>query len=281
MPNDWSKLEVDAIVADYLHMLTMELAGQSYSKTRHADVLGEKLDNRSRSSIEYKHRNISAALIELGCPYISGYKPLIHHQQMLLGVVSERLSENQLFDSAALIAAEQPAVAPLLADLKGLLVDPPRLSRIAEPSSPEYANQFKAVKRDYLAREARNKSLGDAGELFVEEYEIKRLRMAGKRTLSERVERVSHTCGDGAGFDVLSFDESGRERFIEVKTTAFGKETPFYVTRNEISFAEYQPEQFHLYRLFEFRKQPRMFDLQGIISEHCVLDPVSYIARFS
>jgi hypothetical protein len=30
---DWSREEVEAIVADYLHMLTLELAGQSYSKT--------------------------------------------------------------------------------------------------------------------------------------------------------------------------------------------------------------------------------------------------------
>ena len=32
---DWSREEVEAIVADYLHMLTLELAGQSYSKTAH------------------------------------------------------------------------------------------------------------------------------------------------------------------------------------------------------------------------------------------------------
>lgn len=49
------------------------------------------------------------------------------------------------------------------------------------------------VKRDYLEREARNRSLGLAGELLVM---------------------------DGAGYDILSFDTDGRERFIEVKTRA-------------------------------------------------------------
>ena len=103
----------------------------------------------------------------------------------------------------------------------------------------------------------------------------------GQRQLSERVEQVSRTRGDGLGYDVLSFDESGKERFIEVKTTAFGKETPFYVSRNEVAFSECESAQFHLYRLFEFRKEPKLFDLLGVITEHCMLDPVSYIARFS
>ena len=32
---DWSRVEVEAIVADYLKMLTLELAGQRYNKTTH------------------------------------------------------------------------------------------------------------------------------------------------------------------------------------------------------------------------------------------------------
>ena len=31
---------------------------------------------------------------------------------------------------------------------------------------------------------------------------------------------------------------------------------------------------------FEFRKEPKLFDLPGIITSHCMLDPVSYLARF-
>jgi hypothetical protein len=35
---------------------------------------------------------------------------------------------------------------------------------------------------------------------------------------------IAQTCGDGVGFDVLSFDEvDDSERFIEVKTTGLGK----------------------------------------------------------
>ena len=61
---DWSRDEVAAIVADYLQMLTLELAGQNYSKTVHRRTLQQKLQGRSDASIEFKHGNISAAMID-------------------------------------------------------------------------------------------------------------------------------------------------------------------------------------------------------------------------
>ena len=83
------------------------------------------------------------------------------------------------------------------------------------------------------------------------------------------------------GYDVLSFDADGRERLIEVKTTTFGKDTPFFVSRGELALSREAKDQFHLYRLFEFRKEPRMFDLPGQLDQHCFLDPVSFRASFS
>ena len=49
---DWLRVEVEAIVADYLQMLTLELAGQSYNKTKHRKNLKQKLQGRSDPSIE-------------------------------------------------------------------------------------------------------------------------------------------------------------------------------------------------------------------------------------
>ena len=65
--------EVDLIVADYFLMLRSELAGESYSKAGHNRALQPLLDGRSKSSVEFKHQNISAVLIGLGMPYIDGY----------------------------------------------------------------------------------------------------------------------------------------------------------------------------------------------------------------
>jgi hypothetical protein len=276
----WSRDEVDAIVADYLHMLVQELAGQSYNKTAHRRALQQKLRGRSEGSIERKHQNISAVLIELGCPYIGGYKPLANYQQLLFDAVVAQLQANSLLDRSATLAAERPATVPLIETYDALLVEAPS-ARVAEQRPAKYETPARGVKRDYLALEASNRSLGEAGELFVLAYEKFRLHAAGMKKLGDRVEHVSSTKGDGLGFDIASFDLDGYQRFIEVKTTTFGKETPFYVTRNEVEFAAAHAKQFHLYRLFEFRQGPRMFDLTGDIAVHVRLDPCTYLARFS
>jgi hypothetical protein len=277
----WSRSEVEAIVADYFHMLTQELAGQSYNKTEHRRALAAKLNDRSDGSIERKHQNISAILIELGCPYIGGYKPLGNYQALLRDVVEDRVMTDPLFDRVALSAAEQPAVVPLNPRFDDLLVDPPALERHAGEGQSSYRLNPRGIFRDYLAREARNRSLEEAGEAYVLAYERARLRSLGRSRLSDRVEHVAKTKGDGLGYDILSFEPDGRERFVEVKTTTFGKQTPFYITRNELEFSKEFSAQFRLCRLFEFRKTPRMFQLEGAVSANCLLDPVSYLARFA
>jgi hypothetical protein len=281
MSGPWTREEVEATVADYLHMLTQELAGQSYNKTEHRRALQRKLDNRPEGAIERKHQNISAILLELGCPWISGYKPLSNYQRLLFEVVEEQVATNPLFDQVALRAADQPAILPLLSDFKEVLVSSPTVRHRAKDRQVPYGLREKGFKRDYLMREARNASLGRAGEEFVAAYERARLHALGKKDLSDRVEHVTETKGDGLGFDVWSFEETGRDRFIEVKTTAFAKETPFFISRNEVEFSKSFAKQFQLYRLFEFRKLPRMFSLTGAITDNCILDPVTYVGRFS
>ena len=91
----------------------------------------------------------------------------------------------------------------------------------------------------------------------------------GETRLAKRVEHVSKTLGDGLGFDVRSFDANGRERLIEVKTKAFGRETPFFVSRNELTVSEARSQNYHLYRLFDFRAAPRIFTLYGALSTTC------------
>ena len=102
----------------------------------------------------------------------------------------------------------------------------------------------------------------------------------GQQRLADQVDHVSQSQGDGLGYDVLSFESDGRERLIEVKTTTFGRDTPFFVSRGELALSHVAKDQFHLYRLFEFRKAPRLFDLAGALDLHCLLDPVTYRASF-
>ena len=274
---DWSDLEVEACVADYLRMLALELNGQRYSKTEHANLLMARLDGRTRPSVEFKHCNISAVMVDLGYPYIDGYKPRSNYQIRLLDAVEAQLGTNRVLQEAVQAAVLRPAARMGIEDLAAVWVQRPKVERVRE-TTPTMIPRFTAAKRDYLAQEARNRSLGRAGELFVLELEARRLRTAGKKALSERVDHVASTQGDGLGYDILSYEENGRERLIEVKTTAFGKMTPFFVSRNELARSEADSERYHLYRLFDFRKHPRVFNLPGAISGFCQLDPTTYRA---
>ncbi len=254
---DWSQIEVEATVADYLHMLVLELSGQSYNKSAHRRALLSKLNNRSEAAVELKHQNISAILRDLGFPWITGYKPRGHFQALLRNVVEGQISQNKLVDEAALTATTSPAAAPLLDDLSKVLVESPKLATEIKEPEPRPYYSLGPQKRDYIEREARNISLGKAGEEFALNFEHFRLHQLGQKKLAEKVEHVSATKGDGLGYDILSFDADGRERYIEVKTTAFSKETPFFISRGEMQFAKDHKEQFHLYRLFEFRRRPQ------------------------
>lgn len=276
---DWNRLEVEAIVADYLKMLSLELAGQAFSKTAHRRALQQKLQGRTDGSIEFKHCNISAVMRDLGFPTVRGYQPRSNYQSLLREVVEAQVTRQTSLDSLALAAVEQPAVSPELIDFSKVVANAPKRQHVATDAAPY--RDYAPVKRDYIAREARNTSLGIAGEEFVVRFEHWRLNQLGMTTLADRVEHVSQTKGDGLGYDVLSFDANGKERFIEVKTTAFGKETPFFVTRNELDFSKDAKDHFVLCRLFEFRQAPRLFALNGALDQHCALDPVTYRASFA
>ena len=231
--------------------------------------------SRNHKAIEYKHRNISAVLNLYGTQSLKGYKPLPNFQRLLLDVVGRALMQDHALDEAAIRSVETPAEVPLLSNFDDFVVKPP-LGRATRDSAQAIARP--PIKRDYLEREARNRSLGLAGELLVMKYEARRLHLAGKKSLSERIEHISRTQGDGAGFDVLSFEEDGQERFIEVKTTAYVAETPFFVSQNETNFSADEAKRFYLYRLFCFRDKPRMFSLHGSLKATCKLDPITFRA---
>ena len=99
--------------------------------------------------------------------------------------------------------------------------------------------------------------------------------------LVRKVRWVAQEDGDDAGYDILSFEADGRERLIEVKTTTGPRTTPFFLTRNEHSLAEECAEAFRLIRVYSFRRDPRMFELQPPLQAVLRLSPNSYEARFN
>lgn len=272
----WSRLENEAIVADYLDMLELELRGEPVNKTEHRRRLAPLLNGRSDGSIEFKHANISAALIDLGHTYVDGYKPRSNYQDDLLSVIEEQLTARPAMAELLRHQASEPAVVPSVEDLLARMEAPPTPKEA--PSRRVTEAPSRRVKVNYLALEASNASLGRAGEEFVVNYERARLIHEGKRKLADRVEHVSLTQGDGLGFDVRSFEANGGDRLIEVKTTTYGKYVPFFVTRNELQVSRDEADAYQLYRLFHFRRDPRLFNLPGALDRSCDLDPAVYTA---
>lgn len=117
------------------------------------------------------------------------------------------------------------------------------------------------------------------GEQFTLDLERRRLNAAKRDDLAARVEWISEACGDGLGFDILSFDpEDDAELFLEIKTTCLGLYFPFIVTENERRCSEDVGDRFHLYRVFDFSRRPRLYVLPGALSKSCQLEPVQYRA---
>lgn len=283
MPEDWSREEVAATVADYFAMLAHELRGEQFSKREHNRRLQALLNNRSAGAVEFKHQNISAILIEHGFPYIEGYKPRSNYQDLLRAEVIARLLADAplMHTAAALVTAE---VAPVNVEraLSEILVPAPtrepRPNRAYERPVPA---SHPVLGVNYLERESRNASLGSAGENFVLDLEHRRLWEAGARHLADRIEHVSRTQGDGLGYDIASFDPDGAERLIEVKTTSFGAMTPFFTSKREVLVSEERAPHFQLYRVFKFREQPKVFVLPGSLRLSCELDAVQYRATIA
>lgn len=279
MSDVWSREEVEAAVTDYFDMLAKDLRGEPFNKAEHNRVLQQILNSRTRGAVERKHQNISAILIELGYPYIDGYKPLGNYQDLLRSVVEDRLSNAMSLNQTVNSVVEAPIEAiPQIDDLLSIQVAPPVRDESASRVYEEPSTRAQPVRRNYLEIEARNQSLGRAGEDLVLRFEHERLTRMGEGKLADRIQHVSRTLGDHLGFDIVSFERDGQERLIEVKTTRFGAMTPFFASRNEVNVSAKRDAQYQLYRLFSFHSQPRLFTLSGSLRNSCRLDPANYSA---
>lgn len=270
---DWAPHEIDAVIADYFEMLKLELLGQPFVKAHRAARLQE-LTGRSKGSIEFKRQNISAVLVALGERWIAGYKPMANFQKALLEGVERYLSDQDFSQIATIFLAPEG-----LSEETQLFIDMPP-ARIArdEPTPPVLARLLR--KFDPASRDERNRALGKAGEELALYAERNRLRAEGRDDLGRRVEWVSQEKGDGAGFDILSFNSDGSERLLEVKTTMGEERTPFFISENELSLSNECPNNFRLLRIYNFHKHPRAFEIAPPLGDWVTLNASIYRAGF-
>ena len=174
-----------------------------------------------------------------------------------------------------------PASKPFSFGSGAALVEvlPPKILK----SSGEEAGEFLARKADFDERDRRNRQVGLAGEKLVVEFEKRKLCDSGREDLASKVTHVSLIEGDGAGFDIRSFDTSGEPLFIEVKSTRGSAAASFYITPNERQFASQHKGSYVLYRVYDLASSggPKFFAITGDLERQLSFTPTNFLAQLS
>lgn len=119
---------------------------------------------------------------------------------------------------------------------------------------------------------------GFSGEQLVMDYEVKRLKKSG---YAERIEHVSLT-DDSLGYDILSLEEDGTYRYIEVKTikSNISSSGSFYISANELKYA--QNKNYWIYYVVDVESDnPKLYLMKNPFKDKQVhLEPISYKINF-
>lgn len=123
---------------------------------------------------------------------------------------------------------------------------------------------------------------GETAELFVMDYEKKRLTTSEKRNNIKRISEIDVS----AGYDILSYENEfspDYDRFIEVKS--YSGNPHFYWSKNEIETAELYEEKYYIY-LIDILKIDSPDYIPTIIrnpakniwkNDSWIMDPTSYL----
>lgn len=196
----------------------------------------------------------------------------------LLELHKERLAEGQFLDSSFNLLTQDVIYAAVtyFGRFEESTEREPALKRLVRVNKPININpnSLKPVLKgsfvNYIESEKRKKKIGNLGELLVLKYEQEKLLKLG---IKKQPEHVSLTIGDGLGYDIISFDESGKEIYIEVKTTTRNIESEFFITRNELESSKQNIHKYFLYRLFEYSEKDDSAKLQilkGSLENLCI-----------
>lgn len=317
---DWSAEELDAIVEDWFAMLALDAAGQPFVKAHRARALMERTGRSHRSvEFKHMNISAVAAELGLphvrGYRPMANYQSAIFdaidrhldsHPELLAndtflpiaqrwggGLRSGGGVEEVVYDRRRQgrtgpgqdDASSMPGVAEPASKFDGdgeirtltLTETPPP----GPPRTPRPEGLARLVRKyDPAARDHANRTLGRLGEEQVFHHERARLIAADRPDLARRIEWTSQERGDGAGYDIKSFDPSGAERLIEVKATRGGPTTPFWLTRTEREVSMERPADWRLYRLHDLSASPGLFVLPPPLEASVTLEAETWRAAF-
>lgn len=123
---------------------------------------------------------------------------------------------------------------------------------------------FYARKIDYERINKEKKLIGNAGEELVYNDQIEFVKKYVPEYL-KNVRHVSKLDGDGAGYDICSFNADEKLIYIEVKSTTGKKETPFYMSASEYSFYELHKKNYVIARVYEFDMNTKTGKIEYIL----------------
>ena len=133
---------------------------------------------------------------------------------------------------------------------------------------------------DFEKENKMNKLLGNRGEEIVFNLEKRFLDNIGKRELANKVKWVSKE-DDSLGYDILSFEEDGEEKYIEVKSTNQSENcnANFLISSNQYSKAK-RIKNYYFYIVFKAKgKEPRVWKIKDPLqyeNKGLTLTPISF-----
>jgi hypothetical protein len=165
---------------------------------------------------------------------------------------------------------------PAEIDFGNVIVDPPVVAvKTKDQSSTEKLNANKKI--DHKKKAAKNETVGALGEEFALRFENWRLK--DHPALAAKIVHVSKT-DDSKGYDILSFETNGDERYVEVKTTFGNVATPFFISSAELAVAEKIGKKYVILRVHELDAHPKCFEIRSPFEGKLILSPTTYLATF-
>jgi hypothetical protein len=209
------------------------------------------------------------------------FKDEVVKDEELLKLHTDRLTDGDYFDRSFNILSQDIiySIDRRKGELTGINWGTPASERLKENTKKILPQKRNAILKgsftNFIENERENKRIGDLGELLVLEYEQERLKAI---SIVKEPKHISKTEGDGYGFDILSYNDKGEEIYIEVKTTTYGSNTPFFITANELKKSIKDSNKYFLYRLYEYNDETdtaKYFIRHGCLEELCC-NPVLY-----
>jgi len=155
-----------------------------------------------------------------------------------------------------------------VAKKKAITIEAPKVLETSKVETTTLSNHHSFLPKkgeDFVEMGKLKNDIGLKGELWVKNHELFRLQEQGLKGFT--IHHSSIDEGDGIGYDLCIKDSNNEvERYIEVKTTKGECGQPFFFSDNELAFSKEHPDQYYLYRVYNFvseNKPAKLLILHG------------------